>query len=121
MAEKSRVRTAIRALPALFLIVSMAGCIAVSRNVRQTGPTSGVGEVVTAGGQWEIDQAWQCQLPPRFELARERGEFVAASAGWLDEGWELVDFEVVSLPDGNGSPEQVCLVGTFRRWVVMDP
>jgi hypothetical protein len=121
MAKKNGVRAVIRALSVLFLIVSMAGCIAVSRNVRQAGPTSGVGAVVPARGQWEIDQAWQCQHPPRFELARERSEFHAASAGWLEDGWELVDFEVISLPDGEGSPEQVCMVGTFRRWVVMDP
>jgi hypothetical protein len=121
MAEKYAVRSAIRAIPVLFLIVSMAGCIAVSRTVRQAGPTSGVGEVVTAGGQWEIDQAWQCKHLPHFELAQERAEFDAASAAWLEEGWELADFEVVSVPDGEGRSEQVCLVGTFRRWAVMDP
>jgi hypothetical protein len=121
MAEKPTVRSLITTLSVLFLIVSITGCIAVSRSVRQSGPTSGVGEVVTAGGQWEIDQAWQCQFLPRFELDRERAEFDAASAAWLEDGWELADFEVVSLPDVEGRAEQVCLVGTFRRWAVMDP
>jgi hypothetical protein len=103
-----------------FLLVSMVGCIAVERNVRRD-MTSGAGEYVTARGQWQVEQEWQCRDAPVFALERERAGFDRASAAWLEDGWELAQFDVVSLPGGETRADRVCLVGTFRRWATTDP
>ena len=99
---------------ALFLlvlaVVFTSGCIAVSRQVSREPVTSGAGAGVIAGGQWEVEQEWQCSSPERFELERERELFNAASEIWFEDGWEMAGFDVVELD------ERVCLVGTFRRW-----
>ena len=97
--------------------VVTAGCIAVSREITRETVTSPAGAAVTGGGHSEIEQEWVCREVPRFDLERERAAFDGSCADWLAEGWELADFDVVSLPGTGGEPSQTCLVGTFRRWV----
>lgn len=94
-----------------------AGCIAVSREVRHLPPTSGADNDVTGGGRWEVDQAWQCRDAEALVLEDERADLRRTIAAWLDDGWELDEFDVVRLPGTSDRREELCLVGTFRRWV----
>jgi hypothetical protein len=99
------------------LLLSTAGCISVSRQVHRDGVTSSAADAVTAGGRWEIEQEWECSPADRFYLGVERDSFDRASASRLERGWDLADFDLVTVPDSAGTPDQVCLVGTFRRWI----
>jgi hypothetical protein len=104
----------------LLLALSAAGCIAVSREITRQGVTSPAVAPVTDRGQWEVEQEWQCERPVAFDLERERATFNGLSAVWMEEGWEMADFDLVTVPDRDGQPDRICLVGTFRRWVVYD-
>ena len=104
----------------LLLLSSTAGCIAVSREITRQGVTSPGAVPVTDRGHWEVEQEWQCKRPSMFDLDEERTTFNGVSAVWFEDGWELSDFDVVTVPDENGQPERICLVGTFRRWLESD-
>ena len=103
----------------LWILISFVGCIAVSREVRREVP-SGAAMAVSERGQWEFDQEWQCRQSKQFELDAERRDFDDARESWVEHGWELTDVSVVPLPATGDAAEQICLVGSYRRWVASD-
>lgn len=112
-------RSLVMALLALWILISLVGCIAVSREVRREVP-AGAATVVPDRGQWEFDQEWQCRSSQQFELDQERREFEDAREAWFDLGWELTDVSVVPIPATAELSEQICLVGSYRRWIDID-
>lgn len=58
---------------------------------------------------------WRCADSGLFDLEHERSLFDRAVESRLADGWELTQFDVVRVPDRDGSRERTCLVGTLRR------
>jgi hypothetical protein len=104
---------------AFWALTGAVGCIAVSREVRREVPPGTAG-AVSDGGQWEVEQEWQCRASREFELDRERREFDDAREGWLDLGWELTGISVVPVPASADAPDRICLVGSYRRRIGTD-
>jgi hypothetical protein len=102
-----------KAIVGLLAVGALTGCIAVSR---ETVPSRG-GVPVSDRGHWDAEQVWQCRPAGEFSLAGERASFQSTVDGRLDDGWDLADFDVVSIPEASRDGEQVCLVATFRRWI----